>query len=85
MKAANLITTLAIVSLMTGCVTAPAQPDWVNGTSSRYPDAQYLSGGQAATRGRARPRVPTRPDLEVAIAVTVRYPDLQRRRQGAGT
>jgi LPP20 lipoprotein len=73
MKVANLITTLAVVSLMTGCATAPAQPDWVNGTSSRYPDVQYLTGrGQAATLEDARDRA--RADLakifEVAIAVT---------------
>lgn len=74
MKVASLTTTLAIVALLAGCATPPpAMPDWVNGTSSRYPDAQYLTGrGQAATVDEARDRA--RADLakifEVAIAVS---------------
>jgi hypothetical protein len=73
MKAATLITTLALASLITSCATAPAQPDWVSGTSSHYPNAQYLTGrGQAATVDEARDRA--RADLakifEVKIAVS---------------
>jgi hypothetical protein len=73
MKVATLITNLAIVALMSGCATAPSQPDWVNGTSSRYPDAQYLTGrGQAPAVDEARDRA--RADLakifEVGISVT---------------
>ncbi|MCK7580703.1 MAG: LPP20 family lipoprotein [Chromatiales bacterium] len=73
MKVATLMTNLAIVALMSGCATAPSQPDWVNGTSSRHPDAQYLTGrGQAPTVDEARDRA--RADLakifEVGIAAT---------------
>ena len=73
MKATTLIPTLAIVALIAGCASAPSQPDWVSGTSSRYPDTQYLTGrGQATTVDEARDRA--RADLakifEVAIAVS---------------
>jgi hypothetical protein len=68
-----IVIAVSIVSLIAGCATTPTTPDWVSGTSSRYPDAQYLSGrGQAATVDEARDRA--RADLakifEVAIAVT---------------
>jgi hypothetical protein len=73
MKVATLMTTLAFAALIASCATAPTQPDWVSGTSSHYPNAQYLTGrGQAATVDEARDRA--RADLakifEVKIAVS---------------
>jgi len=84
MNMATLLTTLACASLIASCATAPAQPDWVNGTSSRYPNAQYLTGrGQAPSVDDARDRA--RADLakifEVGIAVTSE--DIQTYRVGA--
>jgi hypothetical protein len=56
--------------LLFACASAPTTPDWVNGKSAKYPDAQYLVGrGQADTQEDARNRA--RADLAKILEVGV--------------
>lgn len=53
------------------------EPDWVAGTSERYPSAQYLLGrGQGGTPDQARERA--RADLAKSVTVTVEARSQQR-------
>ena len=67
------ILTLAAVTLLTACSSAKpsdARPDWVNGNSSQYPAATYLTGhGQADTMAEARDRA--RAELAKNFSVNV--------------
>lgn len=63
---------LLAAALLAGCASAPSTPDWVNGTSVKYPSSQYLIGrGAASTTEQAQERA--RADLakifQVAVAV----------------
>lgn len=78
---------LAIAVLLSACAASgDKRPDWVDGTSSRHPSAQYLVGrGQAASAEQAQDRA--RADLAKGFEVAVRAEsqDTQRFETGAGT
>jgi len=61
----------ALLFVLSGCVTTGAQQaDWINGNSSNYPAAKYLSGrGQAEYQATARDRA--RADLAKVFEVSI--------------
>jgi len=73
--------TLAVVFVVACAGQAPRpdrpEPDWVAGTSERYPSGQYLLGrGQGGTPEQARERA--RADLAKSVTVTVQSRSQQR-------
>lgn len=63
---------VALVLFMSGCASSrqPAEPDWLNGTSERYPQVRYLLGqGQASSAALARDRA--RADLAKVFEVRI--------------
>ncbi|VAX12872.1 hypothetical protein MNBD_GAMMA24-1361 [hydrothermal vent metagenome] len=69
----NLLFPFLILSFLinAGCASkGPVQPDWVNGNSSKYPPAKYISGkGQAKYQALARDRA--RADLAKVFEVRI--------------
>lgn len=81
MKALKWIVVATGIALAGGCATKVTQPDWVAGSSAKYPDTGYLLGrGQAAGAEEARDRA--RADLAKVfeVAVSVESEDVQRYR-----
>jgi len=77
--------TLTLVSLLAACATKPETPDWVNGTSSKFPTNEYLTGrGQADSAEQARDRA--RADLAKIFQVKVEATseDVQTYKGGTG-
>ena len=57
-------------SLLSGCASKPAVPDWVTGDSAKYTRAQYLIGrGQASAQEEAKDRA--RADIAKVFQVAV--------------
>ncbi len=68
-----------MISLISGCASKPAVPDWVVGDSASYKSNQYLIGrGHASTQEEAKDRA--RADLSkiFQVAVTVDSEDIQK-------
>lgn len=60
----------ALALFQGGCATQPKHPDWIEGDSAKYSNAQFLLGrGQAATMAGAKDRA--RIDLEKKLQVPV--------------
>lgn len=84
MKKLIVVTALATL-LVTGCASKPTEPEWLDGTSEKYPQTRYLSGlGQADSAAVARDRA--RADLakifEVRIAEASQDSTSAMRRSG---
>ncbi len=72
------------LSLLAGCATQPAIPDWVSGDSAQYNSAQYLVGrGQATTQEEAKDRARADVSKVFQVAVVASSEDVQRSKTGA--
>jgi len=76
---------LTLVAFLSACATKPIAPDWVSGTSEKFPASQYLTGrGQADSAEQARDRA--RADLAKIFQVKVEATseDVQTYKGGTG-
>jgi len=68
-----------MISLLSGCASEPATPDWINGNSAQYNSSQYLIGrGQAPTEEEAKDRARADVAKIFQLAVVVSSDDVQR-------
>jgi hypothetical protein len=68
-----------MLSLLSGCASKPASPDWIAGDSATYNSAQYLIGrGQASTQEQAKDRARSDVAKVFQVAVVVSSEDVQR-------
>lgn len=68
-----------MLSLLPGCASKPATPDWVAGDSARFNSAQYLIGrGQASTQEEAKDRARADVAKVFQVAVVASSEDVQR-------
>lgn len=66
------------LSLLSGCASQPAVPDWVAGESAKYKSEQYLIGrGQASTQEEAKDRARADVAKVFQVAVVVSSEDIQ--------
>ncbi len=72
------------LTLLAGCASQPAVPDWISGDSSQYQSTQYLVGrGQAATQEEAKDRARADVAKVFQVAVVASSEDVQRSKTGA--
>jgi len=68
-----------MISLLSGCASEPATPEWITGNSVRYNSTQYLIGrGQAVTEEEAKDRARADVAKIFQVAVVVSSDDMQR-------
>ncbi|HSM98170.1 MAG TPA: LPP20 family lipoprotein [Gallionella sp.] len=74
-----------MLSLLPGCASKPATPDWIAGDSTQYNSAQYLIGrGQAATQEEAKDRARADVAKIFQVAVVASSEDVQRSKSDSG-
>jgi hypothetical protein len=79
------IAVLSLIGLLNACATAPTTPDWVGGTSQKYPASNYLIGrgqGNSAEQARDQARADLAKVFEVKLAATSE--DVQTFKGGTG-
>lgn len=79
MKLPTLTATALMFTLLSGCASKPATPDWIIGESAQYKSAQYLIGrGQASTQEEAKDRARADVAKIFQVSVDVSSEDMQR-------
>jgi hypothetical protein len=78
MKLSTCTVFFLMFSLLSGCASQPAVPDWVAGDSAKYKSEHYLIGrGQAATQEEAKDRARADVAKVFQVAVVVSSEDIQ--------
>ena len=72
------------LTILSGCASQPAAPDWISGNSAKYKSEQYLIGrGQASTQEEAKDRARADVARVFQVAVVASSEDIQRSKSDA--